>query len=224
MLFLQNGFDKYYKKQNSYPIFKKKGVKESYRTNNVVNNYKDKRYESIKLDLSKNIIVLPKLKKVKLRGYRHLATIDGRILNATIRQVGYKYYVSICVEEDIILPEKQENTFVGIDVGVKDLVITSNNEVYENARKKYVEKVVAKITSANDIIVTENLKVKSMLKKKKEKNNAKTLRKGITNATFGQILRKLEEKCQRLNKTLSKLIHIIQVVRSVVGVIVLIKK
>ncbi len=241
---LQNGLDRYYKKQNSYPMFKKKGIKESYRTNNITNTYKNKKYESIRIDLIKKVIVLPKLKEVKIRGYRHLTKIDGRILNATIKQEGYKYYVSVCVEEDVILPEKQENTFVGIDIGVKDLVITSDNEVYENpdyakkyekkikglqkglsrkvkgsknyykakqkleeayrklrsARKKYVEKVVAKITSANDIIITEKLKVKSMLEKK-EVNDSKSLRKRITNATFSQILIKLKDKCKMLNKT-----------------------
>ncbi len=35
----------------------------------------------------------------------------------------------------------------------------------------------------------------------KKKNNSKSLRKRITNATFGQILKKLEEKCLMLNKT-----------------------
>ncbi len=35
---------------------------------------------------------------------------------------------------------------------------------------------------------------------KKPKNN-KSLRKEITNATFGWFLRKLEDKCKRLNKT-----------------------
>ncbi len=54
---LQNGFDKYYKKQGGYPVFKKKGCKESYRTNNVRSTYKNKSYESIKIDLNKKIIV-----------------------------------------------------------------------------------------------------------------------------------------------------------------------
>ncbi len=241
---LQNGLDRFYKKQGGYPVFKKKGCKESYRTNNIRSTYKNKNYESIRVDLEKHIINLPKLKEVKIRGYRHLEKINGKILNATIRQVGYKYYVSVCVEEEMNLPEKEERYYVGIDVGVKDLVVTSDNEVYENpdyakkygrkinglqkslarkqkgsknyhkaviklqevyrklrnARKKYVEEIVARITKVNDIIVSEKLKVKQMLEKKKEIKN-KTLRKEITNATFGQILRKMEDKCRILNKT-----------------------
>jgi len=240
---LQNGCDKYYKKQGGYPVFKKKGCKESYRTNNIRNTYKNKSYESIKIDLNKKVIILPKLKEVRIRGYRNLEKINGKVLNATIKQIGNKYYVSVCVEEEITLPEKKENSYVGIDVGVKELVVTSDNETYsnpnyiskygkkikglqkglsrkekgsknyqknirklqevyrklKNARKKYVEEIVARITKANDIIVTEKLKVKKMLEK--ENKNPKTLRKKITNATFGQILRKLEEKCRLLNKT-----------------------
>lgn len=67
-----------------YPKFKKKGFKKSYRTNNVRNTYKGKKYESIKIDLEKKVITLPKLKEIKVKGYRNLERIDERIINATI--------------------------------------------------------------------------------------------------------------------------------------------
>jgi len=44
---------------------------------------------------------LPKLKKIKIRGYRNLDKIDGRIINATIYKEASKYYVSICVEQNL---------------------------------------------------------------------------------------------------------------------------
>ena len=40
-----------------------------------------------------------------------------------------------------------------------------------------------------------------MLVKKEKREQNKTLRKSIINATFGLIIRKLEEKCKMLNKT-----------------------
>lgn len=67
-----------------------------------------------------------------------------------------------------------------------------------------VEEIVSKVTKYNDIIVTEKLKVKELLKKEKSFQNKysnKHLRKSITNATFGLIIRKIEEKCRKLNKT-----------------------
>ena len=72
---LENGYNKYYKRQGGYPKFKRKGIKESYRTNYIKNTYKGKLYENIKINLKERTITLPKLKEVKIRGYRHLEYI-----------------------------------------------------------------------------------------------------------------------------------------------------
>ncbi len=50
----------------------------------IKSTYKDKVYENIKLDLINKEITLPKLKNIKLRGYRNLTNITGRIISATI--------------------------------------------------------------------------------------------------------------------------------------------
>ena len=64
-----------------------------------------------------------------------------------------------------------------------------------------IEEIVSKVTKYNDIIIAEKLKVKEMLIKKEKREQNKILRKSIINATFGLIIRKLEEKCKMLNKT-----------------------
>ncbi len=76
---LSNGFDRFYKGIGEYPKFKKKGFKNSYRTNNIRSIYKGKVYENIKVDLKRKIIILPKLKELSIRGYRHLEEINGKI-------------------------------------------------------------------------------------------------------------------------------------------------
>ena len=91
-------------KQCGFPKFKAKGVKDSYKTNNVVSTYKEKVYNSIELDLEKRLIKLPKLKWVKIKGYRNKKSINGRIRSAVIRKDAERYYVSILVEEDIYKP------------------------------------------------------------------------------------------------------------------------
>lgn len=98
---LDNAYKRYYKKLGEYPTFKKKGSKDSYRTNNITSTYKGKKYESIKIDLETKVITLPKLKEVKIRGYRNLDKIEGRIINATVEKIGYRYYVSVVVEEAV---------------------------------------------------------------------------------------------------------------------------
>ena len=55
-------------------------------------------------DLEKRLIKLPKLKWVKVRGYRNKESINGRIRSAVIRKDAERYYVSILVEEDIYKP------------------------------------------------------------------------------------------------------------------------
>ncbi len=140
---LDNGFKKYFNKKSGYPKFKAKGVKDSYRTNYIKNKYKDKVYENIKLDLINKKITLPKLKEVKIRGYRHLTKINGRILNATISKVADKYYVSICVEEELNIKEVIPSSVIGIDVGIKSLVTTSDGTTYGNPNylNKYEKRI-----------------------------------------------------------------------------------
>ena len=239
---LENGFNRYYKKLGGMPKFKKKGINVIYRTNNITNTYKGKVYNSITIDLKRKMITLPKLKEVKIRGYRNLKEISGRIINATISKEGNKYYVSVIVNEEIELPPYKMQSIVGLDLGVKTLVTTSDYEYYgnpkyltkyenkikglqkwlsrqvkesknynktlnkieevyrklKNARKKMSEEIVSKVIKNNNVIVTENLNIKSMTRKE---NGKKNLRKEILNSAFGEIIRKLEYKCKWRNKT-----------------------
>ena len=60
----------------------------------IKSTYKDKVYENIKIDLINKTITLPKLKEIKIRGYRNLKEINGRIINATIiKEKDNRYYV-----------------------------------------------------------------------------------------------------------------------------------
>ncbi len=81
--------------------------------------------------------------EIKIRGYRNLKTFPDKIYNATITREGNKYYVSLCVEENVILPEFQPRYVVGIDLGIKDIVVTSDGVKYKNEQniKKYEKKI-----------------------------------------------------------------------------------
>ena len=141
---LDNAYQKYLKKCGEEPKFKSKNKsRNSYRTNNIMSKYKNTTYESIKLDLEKRIITLPKLKEIEIRGYRKLKEIKGRIINATIYKEVNKYYVSLCIEEQTIKTKLVSTSIVGIDVGIKTLVTTSNRKIYKNPKqiKKYEKKI-----------------------------------------------------------------------------------
>ena len=132
---LDDAYKRFFKKQNEFPKFKNKDVGNSYKTNNIKNTYKNKNYESIKLDFQNKVITLPKLKEVKFRGYRNKTSLIGNVKSAVIRRQAGKYYVSVLVEEPLLLPEFTPRSIVGLDLGIKDLIITSYNEKIENSLK-----------------------------------------------------------------------------------------
>ena len=233
---LECAYDHFFK-QGGFPKFKAKGVKDSYKTNNVVSTYKEKVYNSIELDLEKRLIKLPKLKWVKIKGYRNKESINGRIRSAVIRKDAERYYVSILVEEDVYKPMFTPQSIIGIDLGIKDLIVTSRNEKIKNiikdrskrlkglqralarckagsknrykiklkiqrlwqkirnARKHLIHDITNKLIKENDIIVCENLDVKSMYK---DHNIAKSL----SSNPLGEIIRVLKYKAEWNNKKL----------------------
>lgn len=120
------GFPKLKSKKNNY---------KSYRTNFTNNN--------IEIDFEKGQIKLPKLKWIKCKTHRKFT---GKILSVTISQVpSGKYYVSLNVEcEHEELPKA--NNSIGLDLGISDLLITSNGQTFENNKLTYkYEKKLAKL-------------------------------------------------------------------------------
>ena len=131
---LDDAFQKFFK-GNGYPKFRAKGVHESFRTNNTLNTYKNKKYETIRVDFNKRIITLPKLKEVKFRGYRTTKEIVGKIKSATISKDGNKYFVSILVEVPFTKYSINPTSIVGLDLGIKNFIVTSNGEKLKNEVK-----------------------------------------------------------------------------------------
>ena len=216
---LEDSFKRYKNGLSGYPRYKSKNKsRNSYRTNNIKNTYKGKIYNNVRIDLEKRIIVLPKLKEVKIRGYRNLNKIEGDIKTATIYKEAGKYYVSLCVEKEEILPEKViPNKIVGIDLGVKDLLITSDGEIKEN--KKYIEKYEKKLKGLNRWLsrakVGSKNRYKIKLKLQTVYKKLKNARKYLLNKISKEIVEendiivteklKIQEMVQ--NKNLSKKIY-----------------
>lgn len=130
---LADSYDRFFKKQSKAPRFKsKKNKVQSYTTKYTNNN----------IAIVGNKIKLPKLGLVRFAKSRE---VDGRILNATVRcNPSGKYFVSILVETEVQELEKT-NSYVGIDVGLKDFAILSTGKVYDNPKFfRTLEKKLAK--------------------------------------------------------------------------------
>ena len=162
---LEDAFNNFFAKRSNYPNFKSKFARQSYRTNCIRSTYKGKEYSNIELNLLTRNIKLPKLGKVKIRGYRNKKTIDGRIINATIsKETTNKYYVSVLVEEELLVEKVIPASIVGIDLGIKDLVITSDGIKYENDKilmkyekrlKRLQRKLSRQVKGSNNYLKTK---------------------------------------------------------------------
>ena len=119
-------------KSIGFPKFKsKKTYRFSYKCKYVNNNIK----------VIKNRIQLPKIGWIK---YKDKQIPQGRILNATISQEpSGKYYVSLCCTDVNINQLPKTNNRIGVDLGIKEFVITSDCVVYENP--KYLQKSLDKL-------------------------------------------------------------------------------
>ena len=164
---LEDAYQNYFSKRNKYPIFKNRFSRQSYRTNCIRSSYKGKEYSNIELDLKERKIKLPKLGLVNIRGYRNLEVINGKIVNTTvIRETIGKYYVSVVVDEiEVKKEEVVPKKIIGIDLGVKDLVITSDGEKYSNQKvlekhekrlKRIQRKLSRQIKGSNNYLKTKN--------------------------------------------------------------------
>ena len=108
-----------------------KDNRKSYRTNYTNNN----------IEFLDKWIKVPKLGKLKIRDKMKP---QGRILSATITQVpSGKYYISLCCTDIEVEKLESTNKNVGIDLGIKDFAITSDEALIENP--KYLQKSLNKL-------------------------------------------------------------------------------
>lgn len=109
-----------------FPKFKsKKNHWKSYRTTN----------NGTTIAVVGNKVKLPKLGLVRCAVSEE---VKGRILNATISQNhSGKYFVSLCCKDVEIKPMKPSGAVVGVDLGIKDLAITSDGQKFPNNKYTY---------------------------------------------------------------------------------------
>ena len=155
-------YDNFFKQHRGFPKFKAK---------------KDKQSSLFPIDAisrcntfeTKHISLTKHLKNIKFRCsdlyLRRLQKYNKNIRSATLsKSKSGNYFLSILVEMEDTELKKFEHTYkqVGIDLGVKDFVITSDGEVFENKHflKKDQERLNAQTTERSN-----ELKLQSYMKK-----------------------------------------------------------
>lgn len=160
---LQTAYNNFFKNGYGFPKYKKKKDKQSYRNGMMHANIND-----LILD---NYIVIPKAGKVKFRQQYDFKNLNIlKVCNITIEKSKKgNYYCSICCE---VNQQEYEHTgnCIGIDLGIKDLVICSDGTKYDNP--KYINKFEKKIKHLNGMFS----------KKQKDSKNREKLRVKLATA------------------------------------------
>ena len=167
MMDLIKAYDNFFKLHNGYPKFKsKKDTKQTCRFPiNVFNrpDYICKKIKGNRITLIKQLknILFKCSKKDEIylnhnQKYIHSVTLIKTSTN--------KYYLSICVDYNIIKQKEKLDTVIGIDLGIKDFIVDSNGNRYEN--KHFYKKQENKLKKLQ----------RQLSKKQKASNNRDKLR------------------------------------------------
>ncbi|MHA1917016.1 MAG: RNA-guided endonuclease InsQ/TnpB family protein [Candidatus Ranarchaeia archaeon] len=102
-----------------FPKFRKKGVNDSFRLTGTIK-------------VVGRSIQLPRLGRIRLEEKKE-KYFRGRILSATSSRKADKWFVSITVKEEIKISANEGETVV-VDLGIKNLAVTSTGDVYQNPK------------------------------------------------------------------------------------------
>ena len=143
-------FKSFFSHRSGFPKFKSKRNNQSYTTNMV--------YENIKLSDSGRYISLPKCPRIRIKKHRDfIGTIKSITISKTTDE---KYYISLLVEEET-KPMEPTGKMIGLDLGIKDLIVDSNGHKYKN--HKY-------LTKSENKLAKEQRKLSKMVKGSSNRN------------------------------------------------------
>ena len=140
MIYGEKAFKNFFKGLSNFPVFKKKG-KNELGAYFVKNNKKD-------FEFYRHKIKIPTLKFVRLKEYGYIPK-NANIKSGTISKVADRYFLSLIIEVEDIIPIANTNTStkgLGIDLGIKNTAVCSNKMVFKNINKtKRVKKLKKKL-------------------------------------------------------------------------------
>ena len=137
-----NSYKRFFKRQSKYPKFKsKKRSTPSFYQDNLKIRFTDThvKVEGFSMGKKQN---KQKLNWIKLCEKGRIP-IDCKYMNPRFTYDGLYWYVSVSIEVDnnVNLPS---NEGIGIDLGIKDLAICSDNNTYKNINKTQTVKKIEK--------------------------------------------------------------------------------
>jgi putative transposase len=164
---LDNAYTRFFREKKGFPKFKSKyNPKQSFQCP-----------QHCTVDFEKGLLNIPKVKNIKTVFHRQF---EGDIKTVTISKVpSGKYYVSILVEDGKSLPIKPKldrNDAIGIDMGLKDFVVTSDGDKIANP--KYLRKSEERLARRQRKL---SVKKKGSNNRNKQRKKVAKLHKKIAN-------------------------------------------
>ncbi|MFG1991532.1 IS607 family element RNA-guided endonuclease TnpB [Actinoplanes sp. NPDC048988] len=94
---------------------------------------------TIRVEPDRMHVVLPRLRRLKLHEStrklaRRLDAGTARIMSATVRREGRRWFVAFTVEIEREIPAARPESVVGVDVGIKHLAVLSTGELVPNQK------------------------------------------------------------------------------------------
>ena len=129
---LELAYTNFFKKRAKFPKFKSKHSKNSFTVPQAAS-------------VAGGRLFIPKFKEgIKCRVHRE---IKGKVGKVTITKTpSGKYFVSVFTEEEYITPLKKTGKSIGVDMGLKDFLVTSDGETFKNNR--YTRRYECKLAKA----------------------------------------------------------------------------
>lgn len=164
---LDNAYTRFFREKKGFPKFKSKyNPKQSFQCP-----------QHCTVDFEKGLLNIPKVKNIKTVFHRQF---EGDIKTVTISKVpSGKYYVSILVEDGKSLqikPKLDRNDAIGIDMGLKDFVVTSDGDKIANP--KYLRKSEERLARRQRKL---SVKKKGSNNRNKQRKKVAKLHKKIAN-------------------------------------------
>ena len=192
---LIKAYDNFLKFNRGYPKFKsKKDAKQTCRFTNALFIFNKKKINGNRITLIKSLSNI--LFKCSKKDEVYLNHNEKYIHSVTLTKTSTeKYYLSICIEHNIKQKDKLD-TVIGLDLGIKDFIVDSNGNRYEN--KHFYKNKEQKLKKLN----------KKLSKKQKGSNNKNKLR-----IKFAKVHEKIKnQRLSYLHQITSKLVNENQVI------------
>ena len=178
-------FKRFFSGTSRYPKFKKK-------SNSDVKMYFVRHGANSYIKCERHRIKIPTLGWIRLKEKGYIPTNHNThiIKSGAVSYKAGRYYVSVLVEEMQPMKEKLNDFGIGIDLGLKEFAVLSNEIVYENINK------TPKIKKIEKKLKREQRALSRMYESYKKR---KTMDEGCTKFNYEKQKLKVQKLYQRLN-------------------------